>query len=251
MIRGRAGARAVAAELVKLATLPVVVAAAASTVVVAGLLAWALGATARTYGTDASAVDVVLRAVPFVQAGMLLLGILPVAHEYQGRQLRTTLAAVPQRGRVVVAKSIAALGLAAAVAGATVAVAIGVAALASGPGHGRGTALPESSAEAGSIASLAGAAAALALTALLAHAVALALRHLVPTLVVLLVLVYVLPPLLAGVTEHARWLPNRGLALLAGGTDGALTATTGGLLVLAWIAAIGAAGTVGFLRRDA
>ncbi len=200
----------VLSELDKLRTLPITL------LTVAGTLA--VGATIAAAQRNA---DLPVDVVPYAQAGFVLLGILPVGHEYAGRQSRTSLAAVPARGILITGKT------AAAVVVLTL-TAIIVAAM---QGGGRP----------------AGAAAYLTIIGLLAHAIALLVRHLVPALVLVLCLVLIVSPLLAGFTEHARWLPDRAAAELYQPTDAALT---GPLIAAVWIAAIGAVAIRRFHRSD-
>ncbi|MFD0820892.1 hypothetical protein ACFQ0D_21880, partial [Micromonospora zhanjiangensis] len=76
-------------------------------------------------------------------------------------------------------------------------------------------------------------------------------RALVPALVAMLGLVLVVSPLLAGLTGYARLLPDRaGQALYAVPSPG-LTAPDGGLVLLGWIVAVGAAAATTFRRLDA
>jgi ABC-2 type transport system permease protein len=64
-------------------------------------------------------------------------------------------------------------------------------------------------------------------------------------------LVLLASPLLGG-TDAARYLPDRAGALLyRPGTDPVLTPVTGGLVLLGWVAVVGAVAVAGFLRRDA
>lgn len=233
-----------AAELAKLRTLPVAVAAAVATVLAGAVVAAALAAHAADGGAPGSAVAAVVLAVPYVQAGLVLVGVLPVAHEYEGVQIRTTLAAVPDRALLLAGKSAAALAAVALTAAATVGAGAAAAAatrylLDAGPAGGGAEpwAAP-------------GAAVHLALIGLLAHAVALLLRHLVPALVGMLSLVLVVSPLLGGLTEHARWLPDRAGSLLYAPDDTVLTGATGALVLLGWIAAVGCAAAVRFVRGD-
>jgi len=157
-----------------------------------------------------------------------------VASEYAGSQVRTTLAAVPDRVRALLGKTVACFLVATAtsatgLAGALVAV---------------GGAVP--------VGPVAGAVAHLVLVGLLAFALALLLRALVPALVGMLSLLLVVPPLLAGVTEHARWLPDRaGRALYAPGADAVLTPATGALVLAGWIAVVGGGAAWAFFARDA
>lgn len=88
--------------------------------------------------------------------------------------------------------------------------------------------------------------------AYLAHALAVALRSLVPPLVAMLGLVLIASPLLSGTTEHARWLPDRaGRLLYLPETDGVLTAWTGTVVLVTWIAVVASAATTAFRTRDA
>ncbi|MFK4086452.1 hypothetical protein ACI2LF_20240 [Kribbella sp. NPDC020789] len=199
----------VRAELSKLRTLPIAVLTIAGTVAVAALIA------AAQWRSD-QPVDV----VPYAQAGFVLLGILPVAHEHAGRQFSTTLVAVPARGKLLVAKTTAAFVTIAITAAATAVL------------------QPERPV---------GAAAYLTLIGLFAYAVALLVRHLVPALVGTLCLILILSPLLNAATEHARWLPDRAAAELYQ-PDGDLL--RGGLVAVAWIVVTGAVATARFLRRD-
>ncbi|GAB3929436.1 hypothetical protein GCM10029976_029070 [Kribbella albertanoniae] len=208
----------VLSELDKLRTLPITVLTMAGTITVAAVI----GAAQRR---AAAPVDV----VPYVQAGFLLLGILPVGNEYTGRQFRTSLIAVPARGLLAVGKTAAAVValMLTAVAAAAVQYALDT--------------------EAEGIGRYVGMTAYLMVIGLLAYAIALLVRHLVPALVGALCLVLILSPLLAGLTEHARWLPDRAAAELYQPTDAALT---GPLVAAAWIAVIGAVAIRRFHRSD-
>jgi ABC-2 type transport system permease protein len=226
--------RAVAAELIKIRTLPAAVATASGTV----LAAAALAALVAAGDPGADAVAVVLRTVPLLQAGPALLGVLAVASEYAGTQVRTTLTAIPDRTTALLARTVAFL-VGAAVTSA-VACAVGLAVALAVVGGGAAP-LP-----------IAAAALDLVLIGLLAHALALLLRALVPALVGVLALVFVVPPLLAPVTEQARWLPGAaGRALYLPGSDAVLTPGTGALVLVAWVVLVGGAATWAFRTRDA
>ncbi|TDD62164.1 ABC transporter permease [Kribbella antibiotica] len=191
----------VLAELSKLRTLPL------TGFTVAGILA----CTALLAAAD-QAVDIIM----YVQAGFVLLGIIPVAHEHAGRQFGTTLIAVPARGRLLVAKSLATAVVMALTAAATAVL--------------------------GGAERPVGAAAYLVFIGLFAYAVAVVVRQLIPALVGMLSLILIVSPVLA---DHGRWLPDRAAAELYQGS-----ATIGALGALAWVALIGAVATVQFLRRD-
>ncbi|WP_275007252.1 hypothetical protein [Promicromonospora iranensis] len=235
---------AVGAELSKLRTLPVATLTAVGTAVVGALIATALTAQLVDQGAPASGITVTIQAVPFVQTGLILLGVLPVTHEYAGAQLRTSLAAVPRRGLLLAGKSVATLlglTLAAAltVGGVVAATALTGSLLDAPPVEGVVDPWP-----------VVGAVAYLVLVGLLAHAVALLVRHLVPALAGTLSLVLIVSPLLGGLTRHARWLPDRAAMQLYDPTDAVLSAATGALVMLAWIALIGGTAAMLFVRRD-
>ncbi|WP_017586791.1 ABC transporter permease [Nocardiopsis ganjiahuensis] len=232
-------ARTLASELVKLATLPAALATALGTAAVSA------GLAALTAGADhapADAAPTVLLLVVFLQVGTVLLGVLTTAGEYTGGQIRTTLTATPKRGRLLAAKT-AACFLASALTGA-VAVAAGLAgAWAVTDGALVGNVSPWRPA---------GAAAYLALLGLLAHLVTVVARSLLPPLVSVLGLVLIVSPLLGGLTEHARWLPDRaGQLLYLPGADTVFTPWTGLLVLCGWLLVTGAAAALVFVRRDA
>lgn len=234
------------AELSKLLTLPLVPLTLIGTMLAGASIAIALATVETDQHVPASASAAVLQAVPFVQIGVILLGVLPVGHEYAGSQFRTTVAAVPRRGSLLAGKSAAALVTASLASLLTVAVSAVAAVIARRLSDMQAT-LP-----ADELWTLAGASVYLALIGMLSYAVALLLRHLVPALVTTLALVLVIPPLLRAVTEHARWLPDQaGSLLYRPGVDTVLDAGTGSLVLVGWIIAVGAVGAVGLMRRDA
>lgn len=236
--------RAIVAELAKLATMPSVVLSILGSVVAAPLLAWVLAA-----GSDpdapTSALAVVAATVAVVQAGPILVAVLAVGTEYAGRQIATTLVAVPRRGVLLAAKAIATLAVVAILSALMVALAT-VAATWTLAEH---AALVDVDHEA---ARLVGAAASLVLVAALAFGLAVTLRSTIAPLVSMLTLVLAVSPLVATFSEHARWLPDRAGALLYLPTgDEVLSRPGGGLVLVAWVVAVGIIGVVGFVRRDA
>lgn len=237
--------RALGAELSKLRTLPLTAYAAAGMVLVSALIAAAF-AGLRAEGGGAAAVDTVLEAVPYAQAGAILLGVLSVSQEYAGRQFRTTLVAVPHRMRVIAAKTSAALVLLFVVGTLSVAVAWLSAGLTFVVADAEAVA-----ATAEDLARLGGAVVYLVLIGLLAHAVTLVLRHLVPALVTMLVVAYILPFALTALGENTRWLPTRAGSQLFAPDDAVLTAFTGALVLLAWAVTLGVAGAARFTLSDA
>lgn len=238
--------RALGAELSKLRTLPLTAYAAAGMVLVSALIAAAFAGLRAEGGGAAGAVDAVLEAVPYAQAGAILLGVLSVSQEYAGRQFRTTLVAVPRRMRVIAAKTSAALVLLFVVGTLSVAVAWLSAGLTFVVADAEAVA-----ATAEDLARLGGAVVYLVLIGLLAHAVTLVLRHLVPALVTMLVVAYILPFALTALGENTRWLPTRAGSQLFAPDDAVLTAFTGALVLLAWAVTLGVAGAARFTLSDA
>jgi ABC-2 type transport system permease protein len=232
------------AEVGKLRTLPVAVTTTVGTAVIGALVAAALTTQLVDQGLAASTATVTGQAVPFLQIGLIVLGVLPMSHEHAGGQLRTTLTAVPRRGLLLAGKGIATLiGLtfaaSAAVGGAVAATAL----------TGRLLDAPPAEDVAGQW-PVVGAGVYLVLAGLLAHTVALLVRHLIPALVGTLSLVLIVSPLLAELTRHARWLPDRAARELYDPTDAVLTAASGTLVTLTWIALVGGIAAVLFVRRD-
>lgn len=238
--------RAWRAELSKLRTLPLVAYAAGGMVALGAVLAMAFAALRSDGGGVVSPVAAALDTVPYAQAGAILLGVLPVSQEYAGRQLSTTLTAVPHRLRVVVAKTFAAVVVLALAAVVTVAAAWLVA-----EATLRATDMRAAAVMTEDLSRLGGAVLYLVLIGLLAHAVTLVLRHLIAALVSMLVLVFILPFAVTALGEHARWLPTRAGVQLFAHDDAVLTAVTGGLVLLGWAAVMGVAGAVRFARSDA
>ncbi len=236
----------VASESDKLRTLPAAALTVAATVLAATVIAGAVAAAAD--GRPASALDATLQALRFVQAGVVLLGILPVAHEYAGRQVRTTFAAVPRRGLLMTGKTLATLATVALTSAAVVGAGFAAATVVQRM-LGIQLDVPATSDDPWR---LAGAAVYLTLIGLLSYAVALLVRHLVPALVGMLSIVLIVSPLLAGLTEHARWLPDRAAAqLYAAVPDSTLSAAGGALVAFAWIALIAGTGWARLVRCDA
>jgi len=234
--------RAVAAESVKLRSLPAVCATVVGTIAAAIALAAAIAASA-TDATDA--VQVTLATIPFLQVGTILLGVLAVATEYQGSQIRTTLTATPTRTVLLAGKTLAYL----ATATITSVIAVGAGLATAGI-----TLSVRDSAFMANVNAwqVAGAALYLVLIGLLSFVLAVLFRSLIPPLVTMLALVLIASPLLARTTEHARWLPDRaGSLLYLPVADSVLTAGTGALVLLAWITLTATTAATAFVNRDA
>ena len=213
------------AELGKLWTLRAVPATVAATVLCGGGLA---ALFARL-----SPVDAGLRVVPYCQIGVIVLGVVTAASEYDGSQIRTTLTSVPHRAMLLGGKLIAYLVVAAGTALATVlAAALG--------SHGAPV----------QVWLMLGAAGYLVLIGLLAGAVAVLVRNFVATLVLVLIVVLVVSPALAAVTRLAAYLPDRAGTVLYQ-SNGILTLVQGAAVLGTWLAMLLSAAAVSFTTRDA
>ncbi|WP_404868615.1 ABC transporter permease [Kitasatospora griseola] len=184
-----------------------------------------------------------LDGIQYGQLALIVFAVLAVAGEYGSGLLRTSLLAVPDRGRLYLAKTVA-TALAALAVGAPVTVAgYLVTQYALGP-HGAGLGA------AGVPVALLGAACYLVLMSLFAAGLAAAARNAVVPLVVLLPVLAGshLLSLLGATRQLARYLPDRaGAELLTVGSHDQLR----GLLVLsAWTAATLALGLLRLRRWD-
>lgn len=220
----------VAAEVIKLVTLPAALAAVCATVLVPAGLAAVIAAG------PPSAMASAFRSVDYAQAGLLVLGVLSVASEYAGSQIRTTLTAVPGRMPLLAGKLIAYLVVASCTALLTVTGAALAARLTDG-------------AEV-DVAGLLRAAAYLVLIGLLGAVAATLTREVVAALGAALVLVLILPPVLGRVTTLAGYLPSvAGARMYLQGPG--LTPVEGGLVLGAWLAVGLAGAALAFAQRDA
>ncbi|MGP5930581.1 hypothetical protein [Corynebacterium glyciniphilum] len=223
-----------AAELQKLRTLPAVALTVVATVAFTVVFTAALGGPSEDMP--------VLQIIPFMQVGIILLGILPSAHEYAGSQFRTTLAAEPHRGRLLLGKTLAASIVVVVAVILTVGSGVLMAMVSGGAG---------SSSLGDDASRLLGAAVYLVLIGVFSHLVTVSVRYMVPALVGLLGVVVVFPPMIAAVTEHARWLPGEAGGLLyRSQSDPVLGPVTGALVLLGWILVAGAVAAVVMHRRD-
>lgn len=227
---------AFAAELGKLRTLPEALLGFGASLGAAVLMAVALAAADPDLPAASIAVDV----VPFVQALVVVVGILPAGQEFAGRQLSISAIAVPDRWLLLGAKTAAALLAVGLTAVFSVAVAVVAAGLTSG------AAWPELA----DYGRLAGAACYLTGIGMLGHVCTVLLRGAVPALIVVLSLVLVLSPTLGALGDGLRWLPDRAGSQLYESTDPVLEPVAGGLVLLAWVAVIGVFAAARWERRD-
>jgi len=224
----------VRAELVKLAGLPSVWAAAVLGLVVPPLIAF-LNSRAVAAGVDSGYQELVFGVI-----GVLVLGAVSVGSEYRGRQITTSLICVPSRGRFLAAKTGALVLAVAPLATVSAVLTLGV--------------VGSLSAEAGP--RIVGVVAYWVLTALLAYGITLLTRSgILPlTILILNTSVVSVTYLLTRVTPLAGYLPDlAGAQLFIRGLDSpvGLTPLTGGLVMAAWVLALLATAAAVFHRRDA
>lgn len=234
---------AIAAEIRKLVTLPAAAWSVTLTAVLTGVTGAALASGGATLGGE-TVPGVVTRAATFAQVGVIIGAVLPMTQEYGSGQIRASLRAVPNRGRLLTAKAavtvawVVALAVVATVAGASGAALAGVAEARAGLTGAGWMQL-----------GLVGAY--LVIIGLTAAEVALAVRGYVPAVATSMVAVLIVSPTLAGLTDLARWLPDRAAAALLGGQEGLADVARSAGVALGWLVVLAAAGALAFSRRDA
>ncbi|WP_432932105.1 ABC transporter permease [Microbispora sp. CA-135349] len=253
--------RALAAEVSKLASLPAVWIAAAAGVLVPGVIAAitassALGAITRGAGTTAG-IDTGYQELAFGVVGAIILGVVAMSSEYftdsaesgGGRQITTSLTAVPSRLRLLLAKTAAVAIASALLAVAASAVTMSVIRVVLGehaPALGTGD-----------VPRLAGVVCYWVYTALLAFGVTVLTRHGIVPLAVFVVntSVVTVTYLLTKITPLANYLPDMAgvrmfIRELDDGTAG-IGPLAGCLVMTGWVAALLVIAVVAFTRRDA
>ncbi|MGW5259932.1 ABC transporter permease [Microbispora sp. NPDC004025] len=253
--------KALAAEASKLASLPAVWIATAAGVLVPGVVA-AITASSARGAIDrgvavVAAIDTGYQELAFGVVGVIVLGVAGVGSEYvtesaesgDGRQITTSLTAVPSRLRFLVAKmsaiAIGAAMLAIIAAGSTMGV-VRVVLGEHAPAWG-----------ADDVPRLAGVVCYWTYTALLAAGITVLTRHGVVPLTVLVANTSVVSVtyLLTKITPLANYLPDMaGIRMfirdLAGSTA-EIGPLTGGLVMTAWVTALLVIAAISFARRDA
>ncbi|WP_062430772.1 ABC transporter permease [Herbidospora daliensis] len=230
--------RAVTAELAKLATLP--------SVWLATLLALVVPTGIALLNRGVPGPDRGYQELAFGVMGVIVLGVVAVSSEYLaegadaggGRQLTTSLTAVPSRLRFLAAKALAVVLVAVPLAFAATAVTMAVVQVRLDLGR------------------LAGVVCYWTYTALLAFAITVLLRHGIVPLTVLLVNTSVVSVtyLLTKVTPLANYFPDMaGVRMFVGkvATDVVITPLVGLLVMSAWVAGLLAVAGAVFVRRDA
>lgn len=242
--------RVVSAELSKLVSLPATWLAAAVGVVVSAAV------TVLSAGSSTPGADTGFSSLALGVAGAIVIGVVVMSSEYAvegeesagGRQITTTLTAVPSRLRVLLAKALAVALAAAALAVVAIVVTFGLTALLLGD---RAPGL-----DADAIARMGGMALYWVLVALLAFALTVLTRNGVVPMAVLIANFSAVPVtfLLTRVTELANWLPDTaGMRMWSRGLDTSveITPALGGAVMAAWVAALLVAAGIVFTRRDA
>lgn len=227
-------------ELRKLGTLPAVRTLLIVAVLLGAGSAWLFGAVALTAPGGVATAEVVLRTVDYLQAALLILGVMAITSEYR-TPVRTTLTVTPTRLRVHLAKALALLLPAGAAAVAAIASGFAVARLVLGE-----RALAPDAAALGRLASAAGYLVALAVLGFVAGTL---LRHTVGAVAVVLGYFFIAAPLLR---QYARlgWTPDAaGQALW--NADPGLAPGPAGLLLTGWTLGLLAVAAAAFRLRDA
>ncbi|MEW9531745.1 ABC transporter permease [Microbispora sp. NPDC049125] len=253
--------RVLAAEASKLVSLPSAWIAMAAGVLVPSVIAAitassALDAISRGAKT-AAGVDTGYQELAFGVVGVIVLGVVGVSSEYftesaesgGGRQITTSLTAVPSRLRLLLAKMSAIAVVSALLAIVAAAATMGAVRVALGE-HA-----PALGAE--DIARLAGVVCYWVYTALLACGVTVLTRHGVVPLALLITNTSVVSVtyLLTKITTLANYLPDMaGVRMFIpklGGDSVEMSPLTGGLVMTAWVTALLPIAAIAFTRRDA
>lgn len=245
------------AEGRKLGTLPMIPLAAMAVFLVTVVLAAVAGRTlvgalddpARTV-QGFTPIGEGFQAVYFGQAGMVVLGVLAVGGEFASGGLRTSLLAVPSRGRFLMVKALVVALLAGTVALVTVPSAFIATQIGLGEHGLDGAEFPTVDV----VAPMAGAILYWTLLALLAAGATIWARNTVTPLVVLVSLVLALSHFLSMATDLADLSPDRaGSLLFMADHESALglSAFQGAMVMVAWVVAVWLAATERFVRRDA
>lgn len=247
--------RALAAEFAKLASLPAAWIAAAISVLVPGGIAVLTASAARRGGVPTAGIDTGYQELAIGVVGAIVLGVVAISSEYftesaesgGGRQITTSLTAVPSRLRFLCAKMSAIALTCALLALVASAVTMGVVqVLGDAPGLG-----------ADDVPRLAGVVCYWVYTALLAFGITVLTRHGAIPLAILIINTSVVSVtyLLTKVIPLANFLPDMaGVRMFIrdfADTGVEIEPLLGYLVMTAWVAALLAIATITFTRRDA
>jgi len=244
--------RAYRGELRKLVSLPSVWAAVAVGVLVPATLTFLNAKSAVAAGRGGNA-DIGFQELAFGVVGAVILGVVAVSSEYTtegesaggGRQIITSLTAVPSRRRLLIAKLTAVITAIATLAAVSSAITLMTV-----------EALLDEGAGVSGLGRLPGVVLYWVLTALLASGLTLLTRNGILPLTVLILntSVVTVTYLLAKLTPLAVFFPDlAGIRMFVKRVDlpVQLAPVTGGLVMTAWVAALLAAGFLVFRGRDA
>ncbi len=239
------------AELTKALTLRSIQATLAAATLAPPILALAAGLAfnpSSAAGSSFPAESHGFETAGFGQPLVILLAALITGTEYLDGQLRSTLAADPNRGRVLTAKLIVIAGAATLIGliATTAAVILKHAAISA---HG----LPGTEFTAGMVWNLLGVAVNYALISVIAAAITILARTLIVTLVILVPLVLGLTISLVGIIPILKYLPDlAGLQLLTTYPGiGLLQPVPGGVVMAGWATGLLAVAAFAFRHRDA
>lgn len=228
-----------ASELHKLGTLPAVWTLLIVAVLLGAGGAWLFAEVALAQPGGVATAEVVLRTVDYLQAALLILGVIAITSEYR-TPVRTTLVVTPTRLRVHLAKVLALLLPAGAAAVAAIAAGFAVANLVLGE-----RALAPDAAALGRLAAAAGYLVALAVLGFVAGTL---LRHTVGAVAVVLGYFFIAAPLLRQFGQ-LTWTPDvAGHALW--NADPALAPGAAALLLAGWTLGLLAVAAAAFRFRD-
>lgn len=241
--------RPLQAELAKLSSLP------ATWIAMAAGIAVTAGVSVLSAGSSPSP-DSGFSSLALGVAGAIVLGVVAMSSEYAvegeesagGRQITTTLVAIPSRVQVLIAKAVAVVLGTAVLAVAAIIVAFGLLTVLNS------AAMP--AVDGDFFLRCAGMVAYWVLVALLAFSLTVIIRSGVVPMAILIANFSAVPVtfLLTKVTPAANWLPDvAGMRMWSRGIDSSVQMSPGlgGLVMAAWIAVLLAVSFVVFTRRDA
>lgn len=235
--------RLLRSEILKLATLPAVLIILATTMLIAGASAWLFS----SIHDPASAHDPIvttLKSVDYIQAGLLILGVVAGASEYP-HTIRTTVVVTPRRFRVQTGKMVALTGCALLTAMSAIAITFATTRLIlwnTAKGVNAGSAFAE----------LASAVGYLTCISLIAYAVGMLVRHTLAGVTAVLGYFFVAGPLLRSYYAKLNWTPDAaGHALWQSGNGQASLGTPAlWAMLIIWTVIPLAAAVTAFRLRD-
>lgn len=225
----------VGAEFRKLTTLPAVLMTGVLTLSASVFLVVVVTSSQERLPAGLTAAQVLTETVVLLQVGFVVFGVLAASSDYPGGGLRTAFLAGPQRKSLAMAKLIATFVLLAILA--VFSTVVGVVSVVF-----RGVVWGEGGRGAATIVALL---VYLVLVGLFAYGLGTLIRSLAMALVLVLGLLLIVPALLSGWPQIARWLPTEaGLEMIGGG------GLVGVATLVAWVAAAMSLGFWRFVTSD-